>query len=214
MILDGRLCLSHRDEGWLAVTDLHFGFEVTKRLQGGLFPLWGMETIEHRLTTVVREYRPQTLVLAGDLIDGRGAHLAVAALIGSLRPLVSGEVICLSGNHDTGAVRRFVRFRREWETARFRFHHGHRPEQLARRDDGRIQITGHLHPSINLRDGAGLALKLPAFIQERSEERGERWILPAFSPWAGGRNWKAYALPADARRWACSPQRVFEVVGD
>jgi metallophosphoesterase superfamily enzyme len=66
-----------------------------------------------------------------------------------------------------------------------------------------IQIIGHHHPSATVRDGAGLRLKLPAFVQQ-----GSCWILPAFSPWASGAAWQA---GAESRVWLCTPKRILHL---
>ena len=34
---------------WLAVADLHFGYELSQRAAGRLVPLWGMTSVEERL---------------------------------------------------------------------------------------------------------------------------------------------------------------------
>ena len=212
VILDSRLALVHSTESWLAVADLHFGYELTKRHQGGLFPLYGIETITGRLKALIRDHRPSTLVLVGDLIDGPGAHTQFADLVSAIASLdPPPEIVALQGNHDRGHVLDILPFRPEFETPTFRFHHGHEPHRLDARDDGRIQVTGHLHPTHTFRDGAGLSLKLPVLVQEQSPDRGHRWVLPAFSPWAGGRNWQTYDLPRDATLTACSPTRVFQI---
>ncbi|MDQ6808427.1 MAG: hypothetical protein M3Z64_03230, partial [Verrucomicrobiota bacterium] len=67
----------------------------------------------------------------------------------------------------------------------------------------RTQIIGHHHPAGTIADGAGLRLKLPAFVQQAS-----CWILPAFSPWASGTNW---SRGAEDRVWLCTPQRVLRL---
>ena len=46
--LDSRCALVHRRSRWLAAADIHFGYEVSRRAAGGLFPLWGMEAIAKR----------------------------------------------------------------------------------------------------------------------------------------------------------------------
>ena len=66
-----------------------------------------------------------------------------------------------------------------------------------------IQIVGHHHPAVTIRDGAGLRLKLPAFVQEDTN-----WIMPAFSPWAAGAEWTG---SEQAIKWLCSPERVMKV---
>jgi metallophosphoesterase superfamily enzyme len=92
----------------------------------------------------------------------------------------------------------------------FLFHHGHRFSRLLKKNSPSgttpIHITGHFHPAHTLADGAGLRLKLPAFVQEYrttspadgaapveappepscSADAFQHWILPAFSPWAAG----------------------------
>ena len=73
VILDGRLALFHEEERWLAVADLHFGYELSQRAAGNLFPLWGMQSTEERLRELLGEYQPADLVLLGDLVhNGAG----------------------------------------------------------------------------------------------------------------------------------------------
>src|SRR4029077_12696686 len=81
VLLDGRLALFHKREQWLAVADLHFGFEISQRAVGNLFPFWGMETIEKRLVDLVRDYKPKHLVLLGDLVHDRSAASALISLL-------------------------------------------------------------------------------------------------------------------------------------
>ena len=56
ILLDGRLALFHRIERWLAVADLHFGYELSQRAAGRLLPLWGMRSMEERLGQLLDEY--------------------------------------------------------------------------------------------------------------------------------------------------------------
>lgn len=196
VLLDGRLALFHEEERWLAVADLHFGYELSQRVAGRLVPLWGMRSIERRLTDLLDEYQPRQLLIVGDLVHDRASAAAAGELLAGLRERC--EVIALAGNHDRH-VAHAIAFLPEWETPEFVFRHG----DCATEPADRIQIIGHHHPAASLSDGAGLRLKLPAFVQQ------ERcWILPAFSPWAGGVVW-----PADdaTRIWLCSPQRVLRV---
>ena len=98
VLLDGRLGLFHQRQHWLAVADLHFGYEISQRVTGNLFPLWGMQTIEARLLALLADYNPVHLVLLGDLVhDGAGAN-AFFALVRRLRRHC--EVVLISGNHD------------------------------------------------------------------------------------------------------------------
>ena len=201
VLLDSRLALFHEEEKWLAVADLHFGFELSQRMVGNLFPLWGMQSIETRLLELLRDYQPSKLILVGDLVhDKSGAH-EFFSLITRLRE--QWDLILIAGNHDAEIKRRASKFNDfdvelhdSFSTGRFEFHHG----DCERKQNGRIQIIGHFHPAATLRDGAGLYLKFPALVQEAS-----CWILPAFSPWAAGAEWEERKR---SRIWACTPRRI------
>src|SRR5690242_5237687 len=73
ILLDGRLALFHEIERWLAVADLHFGYELSQRAAGRLVPLWGMVSIEERLVELLAEYRPRRLIILGDLVHDRAS---------------------------------------------------------------------------------------------------------------------------------------------
>lgn len=195
VVLDGRLALFHERQRWLAVADLHFGYELSQRVAGNLFPLWGMQTIEARLTQLLGDYSPDHLVLLGDLVHNRAGGEELAALLDRLRQFC--PVILIAGNHDRHL--RNIALVESWQSEQFMFHHGH----CAGDAKGGVQIVGHHHPAGVVRDGAGLRLKLPAFVQQPG-----CWVLPAFSPWAAGTEW-----PADDETsiWLCSPERVLRL---
>ena len=200
VVPDGRLALFHETERWLAVADLHFGYELSQRAAGRLVPLWGMSSIEDWLVELLDEYRPRKLVIVGDLVHDQVSSAAAAELLARLRERC--EVITLAGNHDRHAEQLIESVPR-WETPDFVFQHADcETDETA----GRIQVIGHHHPAASLTDGAGLRLKFPAFIQ-----LAHRWVLPAFSPWAGG-----VARPDDgeSRIWLCTPRRVLRVDGN
>jgi uncharacterized protein len=56
VFLDGRLALFHETERWLAMADLHFGYELSQRAAGRLVPLWGMTSVEERLAELLADY--------------------------------------------------------------------------------------------------------------------------------------------------------------
>ena len=196
VLLDGRLALFHETEHWLAVADLHFGYELSQRAAGRLVPLWGMRSIEQRLGELLDDYAPRRLIIAGDLVHDGASLSAARQLLSNLRSRC--EVIALAGNHDRH-VSRSIEFSTEWETPQFIFRHGDCDSD----DPDRVQIVGHHHPAAAIRDGAGLRLKLPALIQQ-----SRCWVLPAFSPWAGGTVWEG---DEEAAIWVCTPRRVFRL---
>lgn len=205
VLLDSRRALVHETQGWLAVADLHFGYEIQRRQQGALVPDWGMEACEASLLSLIRDHQPRRLILVGDIMDGRSSATETAALLDRLQSTVA-EIVCILGNHDGATLRKTRAFVETHREASFRFSHGHQ-WQIEPTDEPLTHIIGHEHPAIDFHDGAGLSLKLPAFVQERINPTTERWILPAFSPWAAGgplRN------PHERlATWACAPGRVW-----
>jgi DNA ligase-associated metallophosphoesterase len=194
IILDGRLALFHQTERWLAVADLHFGYELSQRAAGALVPLWGMATISQRLTELVDEYEPRRLIVVGDLVHDKTAAREAAQLLREFAARC--EVAVVAGNHDR-QLRGHVDMVESVQTDQFHFHHGHCAADVP----GRIQIIGHHHPAAVITDGAGLRLKCPAFVQQSN-----CWIMPAFSPWAAGTRW----TPDESSRvWLCTASRVF-----
>jgi DNA ligase-associated metallophosphoesterase len=197
VLLDSRLALFHEEERWLAIADLHFGFELSQRVAGRLVPFWGMESIETRLRQLLHDYHPATLILLGDLVHDQTAAHEFFSLVIRLREQC--DVVLLAGNHDAQIKRLNVDLRDSFVTDQFEFHHG----DCARKQNGRIQIIGHFHPAATLHDGAGLRLKFPAMVQE-----SRCWILPAFSPWAAGTEWSERE---PSHLWLCTPQRILLV---
>jgi putative SbcD/Mre11-related phosphoesterase len=195
VVLDGRLALFHKRQRWLAVADLHFGYEISQRAAGNLFPLWGMQTIEARLQELIGYYHPTHLVLLGDLVHDRAGGREFRPLIARLRAFC--EIVLIMGNHDR-CLAKDVGLVGFWRSDGYYFHHG----DCGIGQEKRIQIIGHHHPAGTVRDGAGLRLRLPAFVQQDS-----CWILPAFSPWAAGTEWQQ---TQSGRIWLCSPERVLQ----
>src|SRR4051795_2225353 len=87
VLLDGRLALFHEAQRWLAVADLHFGYELSQRAAGRLVPMWGMSTVEERLRVLIADYEPRHLVIVGDVVHDRAATAEARELINRLRTL-------------------------------------------------------------------------------------------------------------------------------
>ncbi len=196
VVLDGRLAIFHQTQRWLAVADLHFGYELSQRAAGRLTPMWGVTSVEDRLKQLLLDYQPRHLVIVGDIVHDRVGAGEAGQLIERLATIC--EPIVLAGNHDR-QLSNSVKLLPSWRTKGFYFHHGHCAGDV----NGAVQIIGHHHPAGSVTDGAGLRLKLPAFV-----EQGDCWILPAFSPWAAGVDWEA---DAQSRIWLCAPNRILQM---
>ena len=214
--LDSRGALWHPEKRWLAVADLHYGYELTMRQAGGLFPQWGMEDIRARLQSLISHYAPEKLILAGDIMDSHGCAEETLTLLASLKLKVP-ELICLEGNHERPSLLKRWDFRSWHREEEYLFHHGHVPEKILgcaeAAHQAKIQITGHWHPAVSLDDGAGTRIKLPALVLRKTPRLLQHWVLPAFSPWARGGRMPKEDSQANSRTemWACHKRRVFLV---
>lgn len=203
----------HEVDRWMAVSDLHFGFELNRvRNHGALLPQWGMAATEKRLMDLIQHYKPRTLVLNGDIMDGGGSIWETMRMIDRVRDCVA-ELILVEGNHDRPALKRDGGFLPWHRIGDFVFHHGHKMTKALRELDmshAPVHICGHEHPALHLSDGAGLKLKLPALVQDRFQALPDlqHWILPAFSPWAGGAK---YESPNERlATWGCGNARILK----
>jgi metallophosphoesterase superfamily enzyme len=164
---------------------------------GWLIPLWGMEAIERRLNELVEQYEPARLILAGDIVHSTVAKRQAESLITRLSRLGS-ELTLIRGNHDLGLSG--LPLLDQVSVDEFRFHHGHldlAPESSIR------DVVGHVHPSWIFNDGAGSRFRRPAMIQTAN-----RFILPAFSPWAAGAR---FEIREPHRIWVCGKNRILRL---
>ncbi len=196
----------------MAVADLHYGYESTRRRQGALIPEWGRDRLQSQLLSLLADHQPQRLILVGDIMDSAASAEETLDFLHRLRLHVP-QLICLTGNHDRPSLRRPADFLTQHEEGPFLFHHGH--QKVSTSTSAEIEVIGHHHPARSFRDGAGLRLKLPCLIQESlpSDDSNstlrERWVLPAFSPWAAG---GAYSSSSARRTWLCTPGRVWPLL--
>lgn len=198
----------------MALADLHYGYEINRRRTGALLPKWGMQQCLETLLNLLEDHQPHRLILVGDIMDGSGSVTETDRLLSALQPR-TGELVLIEGNHDRAGLTRGWPFKSMHREKEFLFHHGHvdiaPPTMAALATQGGSHltlITGHEHPAVSLRDGAGLKLKMPAFVQESVQADRDRWILPAFSPWAAGGDFES---PNQCRTWACTPSRVWRL---
>ena len=148
-------------------------------------------------------------------MDCAGTVDETLALVASLSR--ECDVVCIAGNHDHPSLQRCSGFVSSHTEDGFFFHHGHHMKQMCVKPKNkaplRTHITGHLHPAHVFTDGAGLSLKLPAFVQsstckvdEDAPHDAPCWVLPAFSPWASGS--RLAGAGASVRISAIHPTRI------
>src|SRR5437763_14261150 len=98
VLLDGRLALFHERDKWLAVADLHFGYEISQRAAGRLVPMWGMATTRERLLELLNDYAPRQLLIVGDLVHDGAARNETSEFLNQLGQRC--ELVLIAGNHD------------------------------------------------------------------------------------------------------------------
>jgi uncharacterized protein len=199
VVLDGCGGVFLTEHRTLVVADLHWGYSVSQRSRGGLFPVVGDLEIASRLDTMLRRHRPERLVWLGDslhtLAGKRDAESWLDAQTGPGKPTID----ILAGNHDHNWKRVSGKSLR---LGPWFLHHG---DDIAKVPAGCREIIGHFHPAVHHNDGAGTRIHVPALVLEP-----QRMILPALSPWAAGSPW----IPqpdVQTRLWIVTPNAVFEL---
>jgi hypothetical protein len=177
------------DASAVVVADLHVGRAEASEVQ---FPLGERSDLVDRLTAVVDQFSPETVVIAGDVLhefghaSGRSvetlADLAAACRAGGAR------LVLVAGNHDgtlstawDGEVHDSYRLERETR-GDVLVCHGH--EEPATDDSAgpELYVVGHDHPAITIE-----GRKHPCFLYGEGAYRGADLVmLPAFSRVAAG----------------------------
>ena len=177
VLLDARRALVWPREGALLIADLHLGKASLMRQAGAALPRGTTTADLERLSTLVADYRPQHLLVLGDLTHGaetvdapwlvrfaewRHAHAAL-------------EITLVAGNHDRHMTLPDLGITVVPQLDMAPFHLCHAPALHAQLH----VVAGHLHPAARFRDGR-MAQRWPAFwIGD------QRSVLPAFGSLTG-----------------------------
>ena len=178
-----------KEEGAVAISDVHLGFEAALAEQGVSIPRFQRREVLGRLARLLDAYEPEKLIIAGDFKHEFSKNLPdewveIKQVLRFLQQRT--EPIVVRGNHDNylatilGDLRMTLHDR--YDLGGCTFVHGHEDVQAL----GTI-VMGHEHPAVKLRDPLGATVSVPAFlIAERVV------VLPAFSPLALGVNVASY----------------------
>ena len=193
-VLDARRAVWLPRSRCLAVADLHLGEAWARRARGQLVPLSGGDSAVARLKSLLEDYRPERLVLLGDIVHAalplEGIRSAVTDLASLERTGLTLD-LCL-GNHDRHLPRQLERWGLRCKTVsqialpEAMLFHGDVPVAPPGPHDAamsakRWRIQGHLHPALVLDDGVASRVKVPCFLVAPG-----RLVLPAFSEMAAG----------------------------
>ena len=171
------------------IADLHLGYEAEARSEGAGFPSTQFPIIRKRISSILKNYKPKRLVIAGDMKHSLGRNRRqewdeVSALVTMLEGRC--EPIVLRGNHDNFLVsilrRSGLNLEESLAIGRALIVHG---DRKFRRPQNSWLVLGHEHPSIKLFDRLGASATAQCFLWS-SDCR--TIVLPAFSPISFGRN--------------------------
>jgi DNA ligase-associated metallophosphoesterase len=197
--LDHRRAIFLEEHSVLAVADLHLGYAWAHRYNGQMLPLGGGDQILERLSDLCAFYKPRQFIFLGDIVH---QAVPVAKMIEDFNETIGTlaahcETKLIIGNHDkklrTLLRREAVEFFPCVNVGRFLLLHGNLVPDAS---NAAIIIMGHEHPAISLGDGIKGA-RFPCFmVSERVV------ILPAFSLWAAGGDFRAHTFMSPIAREA------------
>ncbi|MEP6608533.1 MAG: ligase-associated DNA damage response endonuclease PdeM [Burkholderiaceae bacterium] len=166
---------------WLIVADVHFGKAATFRARGVPVPHGTTAETLARLSQLIDQLQPTTIVCLGDLFHAREAHApaTLATLYEWRERYAAIELVLIEGNHDrsagaTPAALRVHTERDPWRVGALAFCHYPRFIESA------FAVAGHLHPAVRLYGRGADFVRLPCFWL-----RDGMIVLPAFGSFTG-----------------------------
>ena len=161
----------------LVVSDLHFEKGTAFAETGSLLPPFDTRDTLALLTSFLRRYRPESVILLGDSFhDTRGAQrLSESDRARLLQLAGSTHFVWILGNHDATAPDGLPgESHAELKIGNLSFRHQAKPGKVVG------EISGHFHPKARVAV-RGTAISRPCFVID-----GYRLMLPALGAYTGG----------------------------
>lgn len=186
----------------LVISDMHIGKSAYFRKSGIQVPGTVGLTDLQRLTALMKEFAPETLIVTGDLFHNN-INSDANTFMEWRRHYADLKVVLIKGNHDALKNEDYEALQIELRAKEllcgpFRFIHD-QPTTF----DEYYNISGHIHPGVVLQGKAKQQLKFPCFYFGINCA-----ILPAFSVFTGLKILKQG--PGD-RFYAITPGKVIQV---
>ena len=163
----------------LVVADLHLGKTAHFRKHGIPVPITLLHDDLERLTSIIGQYQPETLLVCGDMFH-QDFNTDIQ-LFTNWRNSFEGLAIWLvKGNHDRLSMLQYQHmnidvYHPNLQLGPFKFVH-----ECKEADENFYSISGHLHPGVLIRGKAKQAMKLPSFRVGKNS-----LVMPAFSFFTG-----------------------------
>lgn len=164
----------------LIVADLHIGKVSHFRKNGIAIPENAGRKDLERLMQLLREYKPERLLILGDLFHSvENDEWQGLSVLHNLFPFTKLQLV--EGNHDILHADLYRKAQIDLipdSLIEGPFVFSHEPLEIL--PEGLLNVCGHLHPGIRLHGKALQSARLPCFFYSP-----KRFILPAFSEFSG-----------------------------
>ena len=149
-----------RKEKALIISDVHIGLEEAMNKQGVLVPRFQLKRLLEELERIIKETKPQKIVINGDLKHEFGRiseqewrdTLKVLDFLGKS----TKEIFLIRGNHDTIlgpiAEKRKIRVMDFLKLGKIYITHGDKVPKNKDFKDSKMVIIGHEHPAVSIRE--------------------------------------------------------------
>lgn len=161
----------------LLLADLHLGKAETFQAHGIPLPSDGDAATLNSLLDLSRRWRPEQVLVLGDLIHSRlGLTAELRQKLAVLPELMQAPMRLVGGNHERGSW--IENLPAEPSLAVGQLWLSHAPEAR----EGHLNLCGHRHP-VALVGRGGERLRLPCFAYD---QRQQQLTLPSFGQLTGG----------------------------
>ena len=184
----------------LLICDIHLG--KAEYFQQNGIPLTNNldENNFERIKKIVKKYSPKKLIILGDLFHSKySIDKTLQKKVEDLPELLKTNVELVLGNHDVGCDIKNIKIFDIKKTKHITYSH----EPLVSTDKKTLNICGHYHPKINLKNN-GDKLSLRCFAMDTNKNT---LYLPAFGDLTGG-----YPCKKSFKKWAIiSEKEILEI---
>ena len=203
LILDKERALFLPKRQLLAISDLHLGKSAHFRQAGLQVPATIAQTDLQRLSLLIKQYHPKTLLINGDMFH-HGLNSDIEAFSVWRKQYQELNLLLVKGNHDRLSTANYAAMNIEIHEPSFclgPFCFIHDAPKCT--EEELYPISGHIHPGVTIVGKAKQRLKFPCFYFGQ-----EYAVLPAFSLFTGLYN----IYPKTSERvFAVTPKSVLEV---
>ena len=191
------------NQNTLAISDLHLGKAAHFRKAGLQIPSTLAQSDLNRLSGLLEQYQPQTLLINGDMFH-HDLNTDIDEFERWKEQYSNLKFILVKGNHDRLDLKQYHKLNIEihepsYCTSNFCFIH----DAIKRDEKELYPISGHIHPGVTVFGNAKQSLKFPCFYFGKAYA-----IMPAFSAFTG----LSLVKPkANEQVYAITPNKVVKV---